>query len=257
MTKVREISASRVARCLCFLVISFFISWLAQTGKLSKIVHPRMNLWIEASGLLFLVLAFVQIFRISERPRKPDPFSFYIPIFFVLAIAAIFVQAESFSPGRFESGGDFLAVENAVISKRDTAASEASKGPLPSVVRFDDDKYWTLYNRLYDEAPAAAGKRVVIQGFLCRKSGFPEGTALIGRNLMWCCSADMGMIGLLARGPAVAGMKDSQWVEASGRLDTIRFDMNGDGKEAVVPIIVLDSLKSVDKGASSGIIFPF
>jgi putative membrane protein len=257
MTKVRDISASRVARSLCFLAISFFISWLAQTGKLAKIVHPRMNPWIEAAGALFLVLAFVQTLRISERPSRPDPLSFYIPIAFILAIAAIFVGSEAFQPGRFEAGGDSLAVQNAIISKRDKAAAEASKGALPALISFDDDRYWTLYNRLYDEAPAAVGKRVVIRGFLYRKAGLPEGTALIGRNLMWCCSADMGIIGLLARGPAVAGLKPMEWVEASGRLGTISFDMNGDGKDYTVPVIALDSLKSADKGSSSSVIFPF
>ena len=34
-------------------------------------------------------------------------------------------------------------------------------------------------------------------------------------------------------------------------------DMNGDGKKAVIPVIALDTLKSVDKGATSGVIFPF
>jgi uncharacterized repeat protein (TIGR03943 family) len=257
MTKVRDISASRVARSATFLALSFFISWLAENGKLSKIVHPRMDLWIEGAGVLFLVLAFAQMLWLSDRPKRPDPVSFFIPIAYVMAMAFIFVQSNAFSPGRFDTGDDSLAVENAIISRRGNVAAKASMGPLPSTIAFDDDGYWTLYNRLYDDPAAAVGHRVVIQGFFHRTSGFPPDTALIGRNLMWCCSADMSGIGLVARGPMVNNLKESEWVEASGRLSTTEFDLNGGGKKKVIPLVVVDSLRPVDKGATSSIIFPF
>lgn len=257
MTKVREISASRVARSAIFLLASFFISWLAENGKLPKIVNPRMNLWIQGAGVLFLVLAFAQMLKISDKPKRADPLSFFIPIAYVLAIVFVFVQSDAFSPGRFDGGEDSLAVQSAIISKRDRVAAKASMGQLPDSIVFDDDRYWTLYNRLYDDPAAAAGHKVVIQGFLHRATHFPPSTALIGRNLMWCCSADMAEIGLIAKDPLVDGLKESQWVEASGHLGTTEFDMNGLGKKVVIPILVLDSLKPADKGATSGIIFPF
>lgn len=257
MTSTREISGSRLARSLTFLTISFFISWLAGNGKLAKIVHPRMNLWIEGAGVLFLVLAFAQMLLLSKKPRHSDPLSFFIPIAYVLAITFIFVQSNTFSTSRFDQGDDSVAVENAIFSKRDKIAAQASKGALPSTIVFDDDKYWTLYNRLYDDPSAAAGHRIVIQGFFHRSSGYPADTGLIGRNLMWCCSADMSGIGLVAQGQGVAGFKESDWVEASGRLSTIEFDMNGGGKKTTIPLILIDSLKPVDKGATSNIIFPF
>jgi len=216
-----------------------------------------MNLWIEGAGVLFLALAFAQMLWLSKRPKRADPLSFFVPIAYVLAIAFIFVQSNAFSSGRFDGGDDSLVVESAIISKRDKVASTASIGPLPAVIVFDDDRYWTLYNRLYDDPAAAAGHRIVIQGFFHRTSGFPADTALIGRNLMWCCSADMSGIGLVARGPVVDSLRESEWVEASGRLSTTDFDMRGDGKKNVVPLILIDSLKPVDKGATSNIIFPF
>jgi len=130
---------------------------------------------------------------------------------------------------------------------------------LPTATRnaLLDDRYWTLYNRLYDDPAAAVGHKVVIQGFLHRARGFPPNTALIGRNLMWCCSADMAEIGLIVQDPVINALNESQWVEVSGRLATTQFDMNGDGKKAVIPIVAVEALKPTDKGATSGIIFPF
>ncbi len=107
MTKVREISASRVARSAIFLLASFFISWLAENGKLPKIVNPRMNLWIQGAGVLFLVLAFAQMLKISDKPKRADPLSFFVPIAYVLAIVFIFVQSDAFSSGTLRRRGGF------------------------------------------------------------------------------------------------------------------------------------------------------
>jgi putative membrane protein len=257
MSDNHDISAVRLARSLTFLALSFFISWLAQNGKLSTLVHPRMNLWIEGAGVLFLVLAFVQMLRLSQRPRRSDPISFFVPIIFVVAITFIFVTSGTLAPADLAANDDSLAVENAIITKRNNAAAKASIEPLPATIQFDDDRYWTIYNRLYDDPVAASGHKVVIQGFFRHTKSMPQGTALIARNLMWCCSADMSEIGLVAKGPDLERLKNSTWVEASGRLSTISYDFSGSGKKSEIPLLVLDSLKPVDKGATSGVIFPF
>jgi putative membrane protein len=257
MSFPRDISASHLARCIAFLSLSFFISWLAQGGRLAKLVHPRMNLWIEAAGALFLVLAFVQMLFLARKPRQPDPIGFYVPIAFVIAIVFIFTTSSaligSTSPVNFDS----LAVQNAIISKRDKAEREASTGPLPAVLSFDDDHYWSLYNRLYDDPEAAAGHRVVIQGYFHRQQDYPAATGLVARNLMWCCSADMSQIGLLAQGEVTGAFGEKDWVEVTGRLSTLTFDFDGDGTASTIPIIIVDSARRVDKGYTSGIIFPF
>jgi uncharacterized repeat protein (TIGR03943 family) len=255
--KARGISPSRVARVATLLSFSFFVSWLAQKGKLSAIVHPRMNPWIELSGVICLALAFFQLLRLDRRPRRSDPSTFFVPITFVMAMTFVFVRSGTLAAGRFSAGDDSLAAANATILRRDNAASSASKGPLPKTIVFDDDRYWTLYNRLYDSPPEARGHKIVVQGFIDRPAGSPGNVAIVGRNMMWCCSADMAVIGFLARGAEVGGLKESEWVEASGTLDEIDYDINGDGKAKKVPFIELDSVKRVDKGSTSGVIFPF
>lgn len=257
MSSARELSASRLARCVTFLILSFLISYLAQRGQLAKFVHPRMNLWIEIAGLLFLVLAFVQMVLLARAPGRPDPIDFYVPIAFVIAIASIFATSSASLGAMSSANVDSLAVQSAIISKRDKAAREASVGPLPETLSFDDDHYWSLYNRLYDDPEAATGRRVVIRGYFHRQKDYPSATGLVARNLMWCCSADMSQIGLLAQGAGMDGFAEKSWVEVKGRLSTQTFDLDGDGKASTIPIVVVDSVRKVDKGYVSGTIFPF
>ena len=66
---------------------------------------------------------------------------------------------------------------------------------------FDDDRYYTLYNRVYDSPLEAKGRKIVLRGFVDRPSGTTTANVvLIARNMMWCCSADMAEIGFLRAG---------------------------------------------------------
>jgi len=235
--------------------ISFFFVWLINTGKLEHIVHPRMEPWIIAAGLLFLALSFYQTLQLSSAPRRADPLSHFYPIVLVFAVAYLFVKTAGFQPEPFQAAPS-LAIQSALLSSHDAAVENAGKGPLPSRIVFDDSTYWTLYNRLYDDPKAARGKEVTIAGFVYRKKGFPETSVLIARNLMWCCSADMSMIGLLAQGPASAEIPEGTWVEAEGRLGSIDYDVSGSGKKSEVPLIDLDSIKPARHSAST-IIYPY
>ncbi len=251
----QEISPSRAARGLVFMSISFFFVWLINTGKLDRIVNPRMRPWIIAAGLLFLALSFYETLRLSSPPRRPDPVSHFYPLIFVFAIGYLFVQSSSFQPELFQAGPSSLAVQSALIANRDAKIDKAATGPLPSSIVFDDNSYWTLYNRLYDDPSAAFGKRITVEGFAYRKSDFPSDTVLIARNLRWCCSADMSMIGFLARGHSAA-IPDSAWVEVSGRLASIEFDASGSGNRKTVPLILVDSIRSKPQSASTTV-FPY
>jgi uncharacterized repeat protein (TIGR03943 family) len=256
--RVKNISPSRVARILTLLVYSFFVSWLLQHGKLSQIVHPRMNPWIELSGLLCLALAFTQIFTIDHAPRHADPANFYIPIIFVIAMAFVYVQSGISVAGSVSSGDQSLALESAIFAKRDKVMADVSKGPLPENLVFDDDRYYTLYNRVYDAPAEAKGHKIVLRGFVDKPNGTAtENALMIARNMMWCCSADMAEIGFLARGAGLTGFRKGDWVEARGTLNTIDWDMNGDGKQETVPFVEVERIEKVDKGSTSSVIFPF
>ena len=181
-----------------------------------------------------------------------------MPIGFVIAMAFVYVQSGAITSGRFSGGDESLALESAIISKRDIAAAEASKGPLPRKLVFDDDRYYTLYNRVYDSPLEAKGRKIVLRGFVDRPSGTTTANVvLIARNMMWCCSADMAEIGFLARGPGISELEKSEWVEAWGTLNTIDWDMKGDGKLETVPFIDVDQVERVDKGSTSSVVFPF
>lgn len=255
----RGLSGARIARCAVFLALSFFVSWLMQAGKISRIVHPRMDVWVGTAGFAFLVLAFIQLVRIERKPRGPDAAGFYLAPLFMMAVVYLAVAASSRAPdqGGLRSAPDAAAVQKAFVDQRDKAFREAVTGPLPNDLILDDDHYWGVYNRIYDDPCAASGRRIEVSGFLVHDGRLPPGSVLVARNLMWCCSADMTQIGFIAVGKGIETLPRGAWVRAEGSLSCIDFDFDGDGKPSPVPVISLDGLAPVQPGSVSSTIFPY
>jgi uncharacterized repeat protein (TIGR03943 family) len=254
MTMAKSVSIGRFLRCAIMLAFSCVVAWVSGAGKLGSIVHPRSQPWVIAAGLLALALGFAELLRLDREPAAPDSFSIYYAPVFALALVCIYAGSSGLAPGSYNPAPELSAIQSA-IAKKDKRIDAAETGPLPARIEFDDDSYWATYNRLYDDPAAAEGKAVTIQGFVCRRSDFPAGTILVARNLMWCCSADMSIVGLVATGPGLGALAEDEWVEAKGRLSSVVLDVSGEGKATRAPCIRLESIVPVERRASTTI-FP-
>jgi len=253
MKPVFSFRPDKLARSLLFVLSAAYYGWLVLSGNITRIMHPRMIPWIVVATLIMVLIGLAGVLGGKSERHGTDTLSHYLPILFVFVMASLFLASGDLPQG-LSSGIDVAAL-SANFERRDKAAEEAATAPLPSTIVFDDDRYWSLYNRLYDEPKTAAGREVVIQGLVSREKGSPAGSILVGRRFMWCCSADMGTIGLFATLPSANEPPQGAWVEVRGTLGT--FERVADGKKELLPMIVAESEHRVDKGSASEIIFPF
>ena len=72
---------------------------------------------------------------------------------------------------------------------------------------------------------------------------------------MWCCSADMGLIGFMATGGNMDSLPAGTWVEITGILDVMSFDVAKDGKAKPVPLINIKTMRILRDHPSQNI-FP-
>jgi putative membrane protein len=120
-----------------------------------------------------------------------------------------------------------------MLKSRDKAVAQAQATSLPKLIEFNDDaSYWALYNRIYDHPQEAAGHQIRIQGFVYRESSWPAGEFLVARQLMWCCAADMGVVGFRVQAHGQAIPVENQWVNVRGELTVAK----GEGG-TVIPVI--------------------
>lgn len=249
---------STVLRMVIFFAYAVAYIGLVASGRLGKIIHPRMFPWIAGAGILFLVLGLHSATTGWKTVTRTDDISFFAPLALALALVMIFLGTGVNPASRFDS---LVPFQTGIVPgrqggpRREKQAASPVQAPLPARITFTDETYWTMFNRVYDGVKTAAGKHIIVQGFLVRDRSFPPGVALVGRNLMWCCSADMAVIGFLVRSPDLARLQDSTWVEVSGSLSSIVFDISGSGKAVPVPLIQADAVRPAHR-TESEIIFP-
>jgi putative membrane protein len=243
MSGNRELSIERIVRAGVYVIFGSACLLLVATGRISAVLHPRMHPWIVTTGLLFLSMAAREIWRIHDAPRVALPILCYYALLFVILVTALYPDI-----GRRATG-------MMVVKTRTAVAREAPAPPQSGLLAPDDDHYWSLFNAVYDDPRGYAGRQMTVAGFICRQPRFPDGVALVARNLIWCCTADKGLIGFMAAGGEISQAPPGAWVEVGGILDTISFDVAGRGSEKPVPIIRVQKIRLLRDHPSENI-FP-
>jgi putative membrane protein len=243
MIGARSLSLERIIRAVLYLILGVACLGLVVSGKVSLFLHPRMSPWIAISGAVFLALCALETSRVRLSPHSPLPVLSYYALLLVIVVVTQFPFMGPVSPGRL----DMPSVHYRVPEKP-AVVQAAALNP-------GDDDYWQVYNLLYDTPGYYAGREITLAGFIFRDKHFPEHVALVGRNLMWCCSADMGLIGFMATGADLDSFPAGTWVEVRGVLDVISFDVTKDGKTKPVPLIKVGTIRLLREHPSQNI-FP-
>jgi uncharacterized repeat protein (TIGR03943 family) len=246
-------SASIIEGFLFIALAAFFLALLAG-GGIAALVHPRMNVWICVAAAIAAAIGIALVFRRPSGPSAGSALLRALPLVSVMAAAGVYSSAGGAIPVNAMSAEE--KAFRAAVDGRDKAWKEASAGALPKTLDFGDDAlYWPLYNRIYDDPEKAKGKRIRVAGFAYRDDGDPPGTFLVARNLMWCCSADMTLIGFLVRYEGAQSIEKGRWVEVEGVLDA--GDASAAGINGSKSPIVVDARVRPAECRNSKVIFPF
>ena len=267
MTPRTGFSIERGIRAALFLVLGLACIVLTVTGGISAVLHPRMHPWVLVSGVLFLALSANDSRRLFSAPRPGIPVRCYYALLLVIATCALFPDlgkgargaiqmpaAAAALPSTGTKPGKIRAAFGSARADETTASPWATDQSV--ALAPNDDQYWSTFNALYGTPDDFRGKEMVAVGFVYREPRFPSGVVLVGRNLIWCCSADKGLIGFLAVGPALSEVPPNTWVEVKGRLDTIPFNVSARGATRPVPLIRVQSMKQLGDTHPSENIFP-
>jgi len=135
-------------------------------------------------------------------------------------------------------------------------SADAAELPESGAIVIESKNYYDLYNRIYDEMHALEGREVSVEGFVHRESGFSEDEFLIGRMLMWCCSADAALLGFMTRANGQALPEDDAWVTITGTVRPREFVNPHTGEEYEIPYLDLSSIEPGERPQFE-YVFPF
>ncbi|MEM7802983.1 MAG: TIGR03943 family protein [Chloroflexota bacterium] len=85
------------------------------------------------------------------------------------------------------------------------------------------------------------GEEAQISGFIYRDAAFPEGTFMVSRFVVSCCTADGSPVGLVAYSEGFSDTLDSdQWIDVKGEFEIQTFM----GRE--IPVLRIDELELIE-----------
>ena len=106
----------------------------------------------------------------------------------------------------------------------------------------DDQNIVSWVNELNNHPDNYVGKKIEYTGYVF-KSGkdFKSDEFVPGRDMMWCCAADIQLVGVLCHYDKTLELKENNWVKVTGTLATSTY------QGAKVPLIVNPEIKPSSK----------
>ena len=220
------------------LMASGFI-YLINSGKIQFYIGNKMIKYIFFAVFMIIIISIFQIRNIFTPKNNINLKVKYIPIILTLIIGVISVKSQdsfrhrqlnNFLINEYTKDGNKNIKNNKIIEKIDYG----------KVIKIDNDNLYLL-EEIQLNPERFIGKKIEVDGFICKESYLKNNQFVLGRIIMTCCAADSKIVGILAEDDDIINLNEKEWVTIKGSLDytTINDD---EGISHRVPVIIIDEL---------------
>lgn len=241
----KGINLQALAESACYLVFGILLFRLTVTGGYLSYVTPRMKPYLYGLSAIMILWAGMgagRVFRPKYRGRLFHCLVLGIPIL-ILAVppappegsAAVKNYSNTSIPGSSpETAGsdyDSLSAEESAgydyyENETEEEQPELLKGAglngideKAKTITIADNDYYAWMTELGAHADKYQGYTVAMKGFVFLDlENRQENEFALVRLSMWCCSADMSPMGLMADDLNGLGFKENDWVTVTGKL---------------------------------------
>jgi putative membrane protein len=243
---------------------SIMFLFLLKTGKIRNFLHPRIIPYIAFTAIAFLLMMvfLFRSFKKREHKFKLAPFFlFTLPLILTFLVPSSPASASplSFSSNKIvgissiqrpsngissgsssNSGGSQLKLKPNQKAVKVTSAFGASVTLIitDNTISMDDQNIVAWVNELNSHPGNYSGMKIEYTGYVYKSgNGFKCNQFVPSRNMMWCCAADIQLIGVLCQYDKAPELKENSWVHVTGKLSTSTY------QNTKVPIIVNPTIK--------------
>jgi putative membrane protein len=213
---------------------------LLVTGEVLLFVHPRMTKYISPAAFLFLILGLVQAFQ-AFRPKSHSGRRF-LRWGYAFFLAPLVLTAVAGPQGLKETAADTRILREGSSAwqplKTPRGISEIlASVPADKVLFLDDSIYAAFAEDMLSDPKKYDGRLVSFLGFVHRTPGLEADRVFITRMMITCCVADSEPIGILASWKGVEELKNTEWVQITGKIERVLHKNPYTGKEGPAPLV--------------------
>lgn len=272
-----KVNINTVIQAVILGSFSILFVYLLTTGRIASYLHPRMTPFVIFAAIAFflMMLALFRSFKKRERRFSMMPvFVFVFPVILACTVPGKAITGSSLtftnakivgisssiqttaSKATQNSNGESSSSASSVSSSttqnlkpNQSAVTTTSPFGTPitliitdNTISMDDQNIVSWVNELNSHPDNYVGKKIEYTGYVF-KSGkdFKSDEFVPGRDMMWCCAADIQLVGVLCRYDKTSGLKENSWVKVTGTLTTSTY------QGSKVPLIVNPDIEPASK----------
>ena len=231
---------------LVFVLLDIAICYLAFTGKIEFYIGKKMIKYAYITIVMLSMIVFFQFQNIFTFQRNSNLKLKLLPIILAIILGVISINNQKtfkhnelnkeFKEGNrrsidknslYEHEMDYSVIRNENIKEETLIVNEYNSMVLEDI-RINPEKY--------------IGRKLEVDGFVCKESYLKENQFIIGRIIMNCCAADSKVVGIIGEYNKDYDLKENDKIIVKGIIgsSTIKDDNNISHK---IPIIIIEKLE--------------
>jgi putative membrane protein len=248
----KKIAASELLWLLSLIIYMLIIFYMVDSKKIYALFHPRIFIFMimEVSFLVLLIyLQFQHVFIYkSERDLNISVVIFFMPVLLFFAVV---------NNGRDDMVG-LINRNNRFIppGRGNETEKHNEQEVIPDFLVLDEYNYYREYNKIYDNIEKYTGVKIQTDGYIYREDSFTETRFVIANDLMWCCAADMAVIGFYCDYENAPDLVTDKWYAITGTLEKSLYMNPAAGKETEYPVIRVIQYREIPR-PDFRIIYPY
>ena len=219
--------------------------------KISKLFHPRNYPFFLAALFLLMLMFYRQICSLTDK-NKFGSFNLSILIFLIPLItsAAVFIFSDT-------GITELVRNQSSIYPNSVSAGKKTEKRDLNlNNIIMTDENYFEIYNQISDNLDNFTGKEIEVSGYVFREKHYKKTEIVIARDLMWCCAADIAVIGFYAETEDAENFKENEWIKVKGKLDKHMYHNEDINRDYYIASIKTESTEKTDPPANE-YLYPF
>jgi putative membrane protein len=216
------------------------------SGNIDIFIHPRMKKYTIFAFIVFCILAYFQIDKFFSSHGETRIIRKGYLIFLIPILLGFIVNPKGLDPSIANKKGIRLvgpSGENISIFKN--SESDNNKSSEDGLIEVNEKNYLKVVEDMGKNINNYKGKKIIISGFVFKKSNFNEDEFVVARALISCCAADSEFIGLMCKWEGSNKLKDDNWVKIEGIIDVTTY--KDEDAESIIPAILVDKIEKIDK----------
>ena len=118
---------------------------------------------------------------------------------------------------------NFLLVLSVIFLIQYASPLKAIAQPVNSASRsimvMNDKEYADTYGKIRTNPQEYKGKLISVKGFVYKNSAFDKNNFFLARMYMYCCAADIQIVGFICKLDKLDKLKNGQWLKITGIIN--------------------------------------